>query len=106
MTAKKFKIKKDDTVIIRTGKDKGKKGRVLQLLTDSSTVIVEGVNIVTKHVKPTQFDKGGITHKESRIHISNVAFVDPTLDEATKIGYKINQDGTKQRFAKKSGQVL
>ncbi|MBX3486424.1 MAG: 50S ribosomal protein L24 [Candidatus Paracaedibacteraceae bacterium] len=106
MTAIKFKVKKGDKVIVRTGRDKGKTGTVLKVLKEESALIVEGVNMVTKHVKPTQFSAGGLEQKESKIHVSNVALMDPKSDQPTKVGIKIQKDGSKVRIAKKSGEVI
>lgn len=106
MTAVKFKIRKGDTVIVRTGRDKGKKGEVLSVLKDDSKILVKGVNSVKRHTKTTQTNPGGIIQKELPIHISNVALVDPKDGSATKTGYKFQKDGTKVRFAKKSGETL
>lgn len=106
MTAIKLKVKKGDKVIVRTGRDKGKTGTVLKVLKEESSLIVEGVNMVTKHVKPTQFSSGGLEQKESKIHVSNVALLDPKSDQPTKVGIKVQKDGSKVRFAKKSGEVI
>lgn len=103
--AVKFKIKKGDEVIVTTGKDKGRKGKVLSVDTKDHRVIVQGVNIVKRHTRPTQQDPGGIKEKEKSIHISNVAHIDPKSNKATRIGYKI-EDGEKRRFAKASGQLI
>lgn len=107
MTQPKLKIKKGDTVIVLTGKDKGTKGEVLQVIPTESRVLVKGVNIVKKHVKPSQLDpQGGIKAKELPIHISNVAIADPKSGKASKVGYKVAKDGTKTRIARKSGEVI
>lgn len=106
MTAVKFKIKKGDRVIVRTGGDKGKTGTVLKVLSKTSSLLVEGVNVVKRHTKPTQMSAGGIVEKETRIHISNVALLDPKDSTATKVGYRILEDGSKVRFAKKSGDNI
>ena len=106
MTRSTMKIKKDDNVIVLTGKDKGKKGTVIQAMPEQEKVIVQGVNIVKKHQKPTQFEAGGIKEIEKPIHISNVALVDPKEDKATRVGYKIMKDGQKVRFAKRSGETV
>lgn len=106
MANTKFKLKKDDEVIVLTGKDKGKKGKIVAVLTKEGRVVVEGVNVVTKHQKPTQFSAGGIQKKELPIHISNVALVDPKEGKATRVGYKVLKDGKKSRVAKKSGETL
>lgn len=82
-----MKIKKGDTVIVVTGKDAGKKGKVIQAMPSENRVIVENVNMVTKHKKPTQrVQQGGIVHQEAPINVSNVMIVDPKLGVATKVG--------------------
>lgn len=106
MTQAKIKIKKDDNVIVISGKDKGKKGTVLKTLPEKSRVVVQGVNVVKKHQKPTQFEAGGIKEMELSIHISNVALIDPKEDKATRVGYKIDKDGNKSRIARRSGEEV
>lgn len=106
MTAIKLKVKKGDTVIVRTGRDKGKKGEILSINRSDMRVIVKGINVVKKHTKPSQTDAGGIVQKELSIHISNISLLDPKDGKPTKIGFKIQKDGTKVRFAKKSGDIL
>lgn len=106
MGAVKFKIRKGDTVIVRVGRDKGKKGEVLKVVKEDAKIFVKGVNVVKRHTKPTQTDAGGIVQKELPIHISNVALLDPKDGSATKVGFKILKDGTKVRYAKKSGETL
>lgn len=111
MTAAKLKIKKGDQVVVLTGKDKGTKGEVLKVLRpetdrDQPKVIVQGVNMVTKHNKPSQMAAGGIEKKELPIHISNVALADPKSGVATRVGYKVLKDGKKVRVAKKSGETV
>lgn len=106
MSQIKMKIKKGDTVIVNTGKDKGKKGEVLKVLPSKSRVIVQGVNVVKKHAKPTQFSAGGIEEKELSIHVSNVNLADPKEDKPTRVGYKTLKDGKKVRVAKRSGQEI
>ncbi len=103
---KKFKIKKGDQVIVLTGKDKGAKGKVLKVLTSVDKVLVQGVNVVKKHKKPSQVSAGGIEQKELPLHISNVALADPKSGEATRVGYKTLKDGKKVRVAKKSGETI
>lgn len=102
----KMKIKKGDEVIVLTGRDKGSKGEVLKVLPSEARVIVQGVNVVTKHQKPSQLSPGGIQKKELSIHISNVAVADPKTGEATRVGYKTLKDGKKVRVTKKSGETL
>ena len=84
MTAIKFKIRKGDTVVVRTGQNKGKTGEVLKVIKDDAKVLVKGVNIVKRHTKPTPTNTGGIIQKELPIHISNVALIDPKISIATK----------------------
>lgn len=105
MTAVKFKIRKGDTVIVRTGRDKGKKGEVLSVVKEDAKVFVKGINVVKRHTKPSQTNTGGIIQKELPIHISNVALLDPKDGTPTKVGFKIQKDGTKVRYAKKSGDT-
>ncbi len=106
MTQAKFKIKKGDEVVILTGRDKGKKGEVLKVITEKSRVVVQGVNVVTKHEKPSQVSAGGIQKKELSIHVSNVAVADPKSGEPTRVGYKTLKDGKKVRIARKSGEEI
>lgn len=100
------KIKKGDKVVILTGKDRGAKGEVLKVLTEENRVIVQGVNMVTRHRKPSQLSGGGIEKKEASIHVSNVAVADPKSGEATRVGFKVLKDGKKVRYAKKSGETV
>lgn len=102
----KLKIKSGDTVRIITGKDKGKEGKVVKVLKEANKAIVEGINMVTKHVKPSASNpQGGIEKMEAPIHISNVAFVDPATKETTKLGYKV-EDGKKVRVSKKTNKAV
>ena len=105
MTAVKFKIRKGDTVIVRTGRDKGKKGEVLSVVKEDAKVFVKGINVVKRHTKPSQTNTGGIIQKELPIHISNVSLLDPKDGSPTKVGFKVQKDGTKVRYAKKSGDT-
>ena len=100
------KIKKGDTVIILTGKDRGEEGTVLQVLPKEDRVLVEKVNMIKRHTRPSQMNNGGIISKEAPIHISNVALKDPKTGKPTRVGFKINDDGTKVRVAKGSGEVI
>ena len=102
----KLKVRKGDEIIVVTGKDKGKKGKVLKVLPKLSKVVVAGVNVVKKHTKPTQHQDGGIIQKELPLHISNVAHIDPKSGKATKVAIKTLADGTKVRIAKKSGEII
>ena len=106
----KTKIRKGDEVIIIAGKDKGAKGRVLDVLPRQNKVIVEAVNRVTRHEKLRMSrrggQEGGIQHKEAAIDLSNVALIDPDDKKAVRVGVRINDDGTKNRVAKRSGSDL
>ena len=102
---KKFHIKKGDVVYVNAGNDKGKTGKVLEVLRDKDRVIVEGVNMVSKHTKPnSQNPQGGIVKQEAGIHISNVQLMDSSA-KPVKVGYKV-VDGKKVRYAKKSGEEV
>lgn len=104
--ATKMKIKKNDNVIVRTGKDKGKTGVVKTVLPAENRVVVVGVNMVTRHTKPSHENpQGGRVKIEASIHASNVALVDPKDNKATRVGYKMD-NGRKVRVAKRSGEVI
>ncbi len=100
-----MKIKKDDTVVVITGKDKGKKGKVLKALPKTQRVIVEGVNIQTKHQRQTRKAAAEIKHQEGPIHVSNVMIWDPKAKAPTRVGYKF-ENGKKVRVSKKSGHIF
>lgn len=104
--ATKLKIKKGDRVIVTTGRSKGKTGDVLKVMPKENRAIVQGVNMVKRHEKPKMGAEGGIVEKEGPIHISNLAHVDPKGGGATRVGYKILEDGRKVRFAKRSGEMI
>jgi large subunit ribosomal protein L24 len=104
--AAKFKIRKGDKVIVRTGKEKGKTGQVLQVLRDDARVLVQGVNMVKRHTRPAPGNPGGIIEKEAPLHISNVAHVDPKSGKATRVGFKILDGGRKVRVARRSGETI
>jgi large subunit ribosomal protein L24 len=98
------KIRKDDTVVILTGKNKGAVGKVLKVMPLADRVVVEGVNVVARHIKPSMADpQGGIKRFEAPIHVSNVALRDPSTGKATRVGFKTLADGRKVRVAKGSG---
>ncbi len=102
----KLKIKKNDTVIVIAGKDKGKTGMVKAVYPKDGRVLVVGVNLMMRHVKPSQGDpQGGRRRVEAPIHVSNVALVDPKDSKATRVGFKMIKD-RKVRFAKRSGEVI
>ena len=103
----KLHIKKDDTVIVLSGEDKGKTGKVLKVLVDKQRAIVEGVNMVSKSTKPSAKNpQGGIVKQEASIHISNLSLIDPKSGKATRIGIKVTEDGKKVRVSKKSGEEI
>ncbi|TMU57566.1 50S ribosomal protein L24 [Flagellimonas algicola] len=102
----KLKIKTGDTVRVITGDHKGTEGKVLQVDREKNKAIVEGVNTVSKHEKPSAKNpQGGIVKKEAPIHISNLSLIDPKSGETTRVGYE-ERDGKKVRFAKKSNEVI
>ena len=103
----KLHIRKGDTVKVLSGNDKGKTGKVLQVIPATSRAIIEGINMVTKHVKPSANNpNGGIERFEAAVHISNLMVVDPGSGEATRIGRKLNDDGKLQRYSKKTGEFI
>ena len=104
--AEKFKIRKGDRVIITSGREKGKTGEVLRVLRDVDRVLVQGVNMVKRHTRPSQFSAGGIIEKEAPLHISNLAHVDPKTDKPTRVGFRITDEGRKVRYAKRSGEPI
>lgn len=102
----KLKIKKGDRVVVRTGKYKGTTGEVLRVMPEEGRALVRGVNMAIRHQRQTQTEPGGRKSQEAPIEISNLAIADPKTGEATRIGYKILEDGRKVRYAKKSGEVI
>jgi large subunit ribosomal protein L24 len=103
----KLNIRKGDTVQVIAGDDKGKSGKVLEVLQAKSRLVVEGINIVTKHQKPSAGKpEGGIKKTEGTIHISNVMLVDPASGKPTRVGRKLNEKGKLQRYAKKTGELI
>ena len=103
---KKFHIRKGDTVFVNAGNDKGKTGKVLEVLSEKDRVVVEGINMVSKHTKPNaQHPQGGIIKQEAAIHIANVQLLDPKTSAPTRVAMKV-VDGKKVRVAKKSGEEI
>lgn len=103
----KLHIKKNDTVVVLAGEDKGKTGKVLKVLVEKNRALVEGVNMVSKSTKPSAKNpQGGIVKQEAPIHISNLSLVDPKSGKATRVGIKLTEDGKKVRIAKKSGEEI
>lgn len=103
----KLHIKKNDTVVVLAGEDKGKTGKVLKVLVEKNRALVEGMNMVSKSTKPSAKNpQGGIVKQEAPIHISNLSLVDPKSGKATRVGIKVTEDGKKVRIAKKSGEEI
>lgn len=100
------RIRKGDDVIVLAGRDKGKRGEVVSVFPKEDRAIVQGINLVKRHTKPSQTTQGGMVSKELSIHLSNLALIDPKTNEPTRVGYKLQEDGTKVRYAKKSGDVI
>jgi len=100
------KLKKGDNVIVLTGKDKGRKGEILTVKPKEGKAIVQGINMVKRHQRQTQTSEAGIVNREAAIQLSNLALVDPKEGKATRVGFKIMDDGRKVRVAKLSGEVI
>lgn len=102
-----FSLKKDDLVKVISGKEKGKTGKILKILTEKNRALIEGVNLVKRHSRPTKLNpKGGIIEKPASIHISNLMYFDAKEGKALRIGAKILADGSKVRVFKKAGKVI
>ena len=102
----KIKIKKDDNVLVIAGEHKGSQGKVVKIIREKNRAIVEGVNMIKKHAKPSaQNPQGGIIEKEAAIHVSNLSLVS-SEGNATRVGFRIDEDGKKVRFAKKNNEVV
>ena len=100
-------VRKGDTVVVVAGKERGKRGRVLRVIPDKNRVVVERINMIKKHQRPTQkLRQGGIIEREGAIHLSNVMLVDPTSGKPSRIGMRELSDGKKVRVARKSGEIL
>jgi large subunit ribosomal protein L24 len=104
--AEKFKIRKGDQVVVITGRDKGRSGEVVRVLRAARRVLVQGINMVKRHTRPSGANVGGIVDKELPIHISNVALIDPKTKKSTRVGYKVLDDGRKVRIARRSGEAI
>ncbi len=110
--AGKLKIKKGDRVVVLTGKDKGKSGEVIRVIAKDARVVVQGVNMVKRHTRPSRTDAGGIFEKEAPLHISNVAHIDPKSGAPTRVGIKViaakgkGEKPQKVRFARRSGEII
>jgi large subunit ribosomal protein L24 len=105
--SKKLHIKKGDTVFVNAGEDRGKTGRVLEVITGKNRAIVEGINMVSKHTKPNaEHPQGGIIKQEAPVHVSNLQVVDPVNGGPTRIGRRLNEKEKLVRYAKKSGEEI
>jgi len=103
----KLHIRKGDTVKVLAGDDKGKQGKVLEVNREKRRALVEGVNMMTKHTKPSAGKpEGGITKVESSIHVSNLMLIDPASGQPTRVGRKLNDKGKLQRYSKKTGEII
>lgn len=106
--AKKIRtrIRRGDNVVVISGRDKGKTGEVLRVDRERNRVLVQGVNMMKRHQRPTQTSPGGINEFEAMIHASNIAIVDPKTEKPTRVGFKTLDDGSKVRVAMRSGEVI
>jgi large subunit ribosomal protein L24 len=104
--AKIKKFRKGDDVVVLTGRDKGKTGSILKVMPKDERLIVQGVNMVKRHTRPTQNNPGGIVEKEATIHVSNVGIADPDSGKASRVGFKMLEDNRKVRVARRSGEMI
>lgn len=100
------KIRKGDRVQVTVGRDKGLRGEVLKVLPKENRAVVQGVNKVKRHTRPSAGNPGGIVEREAPINVANIAIIDPKTDKPTRVGFKSLEDGRKVRFAKGSGEVI
>ena len=100
------RIRKGDKVVVLSGRDKGRSGEVIKVMPKDERAVVRGVNMVTRHQKQTAAQEGGLVRKEAPIHLSNIALADPQDGKPTRVGFKTLTDGTKVRFAKRSGETI
>ena len=101
------RVRKGDTVIVVSGKERGKRGRVLRVIPGKSRVVIERINMIKKHQRPTQkIRQGGIIEREGSVHLSNVMVLDPTSGKPTRVGARALGDGKKVRVARRSGEIL
>lgn len=104
---KKLHVKTGDTVLVLSGESKGTEGKVVEIVREKGRVIVEGVNIISKHTKPNAKNpQGGIIKREAPIHVSNVMVVDPSNGKPTRIGRRLNTEGKLVRYSKKTGEEI
>ena len=100
------RIRKGDTVVVISGRDKGKTGSVLKVMPAERRALVQGVHVAKRHQRQTQTQQGGIVEKEMPIHLSNVSLVDPADGEPTRVGFRTLEDGRKVRFSRRSGEII
>jgi len=100
------KLKKGDSVVVLTGKDKGRTGAIVQMMPKEGKALVSGINMIKRHQKQTQAQEGGIVSREAAIQVSNLALADPKDGKPTRVGFKIKDDGSKVRVAKRSGEEI
>ncbi|MBO6719914.1 MAG: 50S ribosomal protein L24 [Rhizobiaceae bacterium] len=100
------RIRKGDNVVVLAGKDKGRTGEVLRVMPKEDRALVRGINMVVRHQRQTQAQEGGLIRKEAPIHLSNLAVADPKDGKPTRVGFRVEKDGTKVRVAKRSGDVI
>ncbi|MBS0643013.1 MAG: 50S ribosomal protein L24 [Acetobacteraceae bacterium] len=100
------RIRKGDTVLVITGKDKGRRGEVTQVFPKDDKALVAGINVATHHTKQSQTEQGGIQQREARIHLSNLKLIDPKSEKPTKVGFRVLEGGRKVRVAKATGEVI
>jgi len=107
MAGKKFHVKKEDMVLVLAGKDKGKSGRLQRIISDKDRVVVENLNMIKRHTKPSQANQdGGIVEKEAPMAISNVMLLCPACQKPARTGYRTLEDGSKARFCKKCNEIV
>ncbi|WP_241503819.1 50S ribosomal protein L24 [Ferruginivarius sediminum] len=100
------KVKRGDTVVVLNGKDRGRSGEVLRVIPKEDRVVVQGVNVVKRHQRPSMGQQGGIIEKEAPIHLSNVSVADPKDGRPTRVGFRVLDDGRKVRVARRSGETI
>jgi large subunit ribosomal protein L24 len=100
------RIRRGDTVLVITGKDKGRRGEVTRVLPDANRAVVAGINMATHHTKQSQTEQGGIQQREASIHLSNLKLIDPKSEKPTKVGFRVLEGGRKVRVAKATGEVI
>ncbi len=100
------RIKKGDRVVVIAGKDKGRSGEVIRMIPSEDRAVVRGINVARRHQRQTAREQGGIIVKEMPIHLSNIAIAAPSDGKATRIAFRTNKDGIKQRIAKRTGEVI